>query len=378
MLGEMLNEVPRTRPLDLLVWSTIACDETLVRIFWLKCKKPVHMALIASSISGKLARQLTGSGHEYEYQKLEERLEQLALGVLSEAQDQETAFQILRESGTDGSRVVGNKNVLDLAGTLGRKNFVNQSHCQAIMDRWWRCASQALPSFPKQPQHTARASPCAIHSPRPVPIRVLLSECSWPSAPIQVLLSECCLQLWPHRGKNYMLPDRGTYDLAPNFKYGETMLYALFPFLNIRLFAPLWRTAEDKSTAPKLNSQIWSIMAKGNAIRRYQRARAQEKAEQRPLDKTPEIEGPTKAKPKEGRISTISGLLAAAKLQGLTAPQQLKPKMDQEVALSRVGEIVSLFTSFYKIPAVKFVDRMAVRMIFLVIYAVRAARPFPL
>ena len=78
----MINEEQHTRPLDLLIWATMACDEQLARIFWLRCKKPVHTALLASSVSNKMARRLAGSGHEYDYQKFEERFDDLAIGVL--------------------------------------------------------------------------------------------------------------------------------------------------------------------------------------------------------------------------------------------------------------------------------------------------------
>ena len=76
-----------------------------------------------------------------------------------------------------------------------------------------------------------------------------------------------------------MLPDRGTYDLSPDFKYWVTMVYALFPLLNRRLFAPLWGSEENKSSGPKINNQVWSIVANGNGIRRYQREKARLKEE---------------------------------------------------------------------------------------------------
>ena len=104
------------------------------------------MALIASSVSGKVARRLTGTTHEHDFIKMEERMEELAIGVLVEADAQETAFQVLREGATmtPDPSISGNRNLLDLAGSLGRKKFVNVSHCQAIMDRWWRCAHHKL------------------------------------------------------------------------------------------------------------------------------------------------------------------------------------------------------------------------------------------
>ena len=185
-----------------------------------------------------------------------------------------------------------------------------------------------------------------------------------PTTPVPVRV----LQSQRHRGKNYMLPARGTYDLSPEFKYWVTMLYAFFPFLNVRLLAPLFETTEDKSTGNKLNSQVWQIMANGNAIRRYQRARAREKAAERgPRDKTPEAERPAAPKPTLSRKSTIGQLLAAAKGQGILPAQHLKHEAQQEEEISTAAEIVSLFSSFYAIPAVKFVDRMAMRVVFLIV-----------
>eukprot|EP00966_Prymnesium_polylepis_P233937 5411198-Prymnesium_polylepis.1 len=159
---------------------------------------------------------------------MEERMEELAIGVLVEADAQETAFQVLREGATmtPDASISGNRNLLDLAGSLGRKKFVNVSHCQAIMDRWWRCGHHEL-------------------------------ELS-------------CL------GKDYAIDPVGTYALDARFSYSATLVMILLPFLNVKLFAPLWGHAEKVQKTTKLKVEVWAIMAKGNNIRRFEKEKARE------------------------------------------------------------------------------------------------------
>ena len=56
VLGAMVREVSATRASDLFVWSALTGNERLMRLFWVRCEKPVHMALLCAHLFGKMGR----------------------------------------------------------------------------------------------------------------------------------------------------------------------------------------------------------------------------------------------------------------------------------------------------------------------------------
>jgi len=207
---------------------------------------------------------------------------------------------------TPDASISGNRNLLDLAGSLGRKKFVNVSHCQAIMDRWWR-------------------------------------------------------------GKDYAIDPVGTYALDARFSYSATLVMILLPFLNVKLFAPLWGHAEKVQKTTKLKVEVWAIMAKGNNIRRFEKEKAREAQLNDGDERSSLGEEPSSPaqRPKLVRNSTMTKFLGSG--GGLLKPDGMD---DEEEDLGALGETMSLTASFYSIPAVKFMSRAVVRALFMVIYTI--------
>eukprot|EP00966_Prymnesium_polylepis_P008138 187610-Prymnesium_polylepis.1 len=146
-----------------------------------------------------MAKRLAGTGMEHERYKLGERMEELAVGMIRET-DTETAYSILRESGTaqPNQKIIGNRNCIDLAATLGRKKFVEASHCQGMVDRWWRGEFQ---------------------------------------------------------GQMVTGATVGLYALPPTFGYVSVLFDALLPFFNRKLYAPLWGQEEELTTALQIGTK---------------------------------------------------------------------------------------------------------------------------
>ena len=87
-LGAMVSHSSRADPQDLFVWSALVGEERLAQLFWVRCAKPVHMALLGAHLYGWIAHRKEGTGVVDELRQLEERMESLAIGVLEEAVDQ--------------------------------------------------------------------------------------------------------------------------------------------------------------------------------------------------------------------------------------------------------------------------------------------------
>ena len=54
-MGARLHESNATRYSDLFVWSSLTGSERLMRLLWVRCEKPVHVALECSHLFGKMA-----------------------------------------------------------------------------------------------------------------------------------------------------------------------------------------------------------------------------------------------------------------------------------------------------------------------------------
>ena len=192
------------------------------------------------------------------------------------------------------------------------------------------------------------------------------------------------------RGKDYAIDPVGTYALDARFSYSATLIKMLLPFLNVRLFAPLWGHAEKVQKTAKLKVEVWAIMAKGNNIRRFEKEKAREaqlkggdersslgeepsSPAQRPKVRCADGRPPmrmctdtrTSAAWQLARNTTMTKFLGSG--GGLLKPDGID---DEEEDLGALGEIMSLTASFYSIPAVKFISRAVVRAMFMGIYTV--------
>ena len=99
-LKACIDEGNRTTPRDLFMWSLIVGEEALARLLWVRCAKPVHMALLGAHMCARVAKGQAGAGLLKRARDQERRVEQWALGVMDEAWDEKIAFRLLRQHTT--------------------------------------------------------------------------------------------------------------------------------------------------------------------------------------------------------------------------------------------------------------------------------------
>ena len=80
----MVEDARETQARDLFMWSVLQANEDLVRVFWMRCTKPVHMALLGAHLCRRMAKASRGSGVDKDLTLLSERMEQWAIGILDE------------------------------------------------------------------------------------------------------------------------------------------------------------------------------------------------------------------------------------------------------------------------------------------------------
>ena len=98
------------------------------------------MALMGAHMAKRIARKCRAGQAQKNLTHQSERMQQWAIGVLEEAVDDEAAFRILELPTTSHPDpfIKGNDSLIGLAGYLRMKRFLQQRHCQALMDLWWR------------------------------------------------------------------------------------------------------------------------------------------------------------------------------------------------------------------------------------------------
>ena len=80
-LAACVAESRTTTPRDLFIWSLIVGEEALARLMWVRCAKPVHMALLGAHMCARMAKGQAGAGLLKRAQDQERRVEQWALGA---------------------------------------------------------------------------------------------------------------------------------------------------------------------------------------------------------------------------------------------------------------------------------------------------------
>ncbi len=130
----LIEESRCTRAHDIFFWAVIQGDDELAMVLWERCKRPIHVALLAA----RLCKAMEASG-AIGQQRLAERaewLEQLAVAAMDEAADEQSALRIITLSATDRRRP--DQTLLDVALQCKCKAFLTQRHCKTTMDLWWR------------------------------------------------------------------------------------------------------------------------------------------------------------------------------------------------------------------------------------------------
>jgi len=147
--GAMVMESTRTTANDIFMWSVLTGNEELCKTLWVRCCKPVHMGLIAAALLAKIGNPKAGTVRQ-RIKRLERRMEDRALYVMDEITSHEMVSNLLLESTTNEPDpfVFGNKNLIDLAGSLGRKRVVEHHHSQAMLDLWWRGGHKSVSTVP--------------------------------------------------------------------------------------------------------------------------------------------------------------------------------------------------------------------------------------
>uniref|UniRef100_A0A7S3AMF8 TRPM SLOG domain-containing protein n=1 Tax=Haptolina ericina TaxID=156174 RepID=A0A7S3AMF8_9EUKA len=329
VLTALAKESHHTGAEDLFIYSVLYGDEELARLFWVRCDKPVHMALLGSALCSRAIKSAAGTSMVGEITQHAERIETWAVRVLQEAADEQQAFNILRLPATlmPAPHILGNRSAVDLAGSLERKKFINQRYCQALIERWWRGG---------------------------------------------------------HEGAYFTLPVR--------FSYLLLLLYACVPFVNPSLYPARRKkvAARGDEGGPVERDMVFSAVLKVSMMRAFEKHKAHQ-AELRDGNAYLEPESPRDGEefPEErssplkrsaGRFANSMRRRSQRGMQRRPSIADIKTKMltalgAQGTAADASGEPQHSFwerlDAFYSIPAVKFVLRFAAHVIFMIVYILR-------
>ena len=132
ILRQELLAVDYTRPNDVFYWLTCHGNELMARDIWPNCDNPVHAALLAATISKKMAAVIPQGQGDMELQG--KHMQDWAFGALEAAPDEKQAHDVIQRSIRDDRSFTA----LDIAMRNGMKKFLYQRHCVSLTDRLWR------------------------------------------------------------------------------------------------------------------------------------------------------------------------------------------------------------------------------------------------
>jgi hypothetical protein len=134
ILLRLLRTSTSTQEHDIFFWLVCQGNEEIARAVWARCKLPVHVALLGSAISRKMAAVLVEPSKSQALERAQ-RMQEWAVGLLDLA-DEDHARQIL---GLQVCELFIRPNTcMDVAMATGAKMFLTQRHCVKLMSLAWR------------------------------------------------------------------------------------------------------------------------------------------------------------------------------------------------------------------------------------------------